>query len=60
MRIGAILEEQYSRTEQPSVLLEAYTYYRKAWMIDEDNEEAEDQKDKLAKLLDQKRVNYEK
>jgi hypothetical protein len=56
MRIGAILEEQYSRTEQPSVLLSAYTYYRKAWMIDEDNEEAEALKDRLAKLLDPKRV----
>ena len=51
MRIGAILEEQYARTEQPSVLLSAYTYYRKAWMIDEDNEEAEARKDRLAKLL---------
>ena len=56
MRIGAILEEQYSRMEQPSVLHSAYTYYRKAWMIDEDNEEAEARKDRLAKLLDPKRA----
>ena len=59
IKIAEVYEEIFERMGHNNNLLQSYIFYRKAFMIDDENEPVIEHKNRLAKLLDEKLVNYE-